>query len=115
VIAKHSKEIPLERINDVAFSQGVFDRMIGAGSLMIESAGERGQEQITHVRHPERVQKTIYEESEKNQNRMMQPRGAAPAEQSVASQIEALSRLKEQGLISDGEYESKRQELLKRM
>ena len=116
VIAKHSKEIPLERINDVAFSQGIFDRMIGAGSLMIESAGERGQEQITHVRHPERVQKTIYEESEKNQDRMMQPRGAAaPAQESIPQQIEALSRLKEQGVINESEFESKKQELLKRL
>jgi uncharacterized membrane protein YdbT with pleckstrin-like domain len=118
VIAKHSKEIPLERINDVAFSQGIFDRMIGAGSLMIESAGERGQEQITHVRHPERVQKTIYEESEKNQDRMMQPRTAAapaPTQETIPQQIEALSRLKDQGVINDTEFESKKQELLKRL
>ena len=39
VIAKHSKEIPLERINDVAFSQSVLDRILGAGDLLIESAG----------------------------------------------------------------------------
>ena len=115
VIAKHSKEIPLERINDVAFHQGIFDRMIGAGSLMIESAGERGQEQITHVRHPERVQKLIYEESEKNQDRMMQPRGTAPTQESIPQQIEALSRLKEQGVINESEFESKKQELLKRL
>jgi uncharacterized membrane protein YdbT with pleckstrin-like domain len=116
VVAKHSKEIPLERINDVAFHQGIFDRMIGAGSLMIESAGERGQEQITHVRHPERVQKQIFEETEKNSDRMMQPRGAAaPAQESIPQQIEALSRLKDQGVINESEFESKKQELLKRL
>ena len=41
IVAKQSKEIPLERINDIAFNQTVFERMIGAGDLLIESAGER--------------------------------------------------------------------------
>lgn len=113
-IAKQSKEIPLERINDVAFSQSVFDRMLGAGDLLIESAGERGQEHIRHVRRPERVQKLIYEESEKNQNRMMQPGGSSGGT-SIPEQIAALSRLKEQGVITDAEFETKKQDLLKRM
>src|SRR5687767_12773299 len=48
IVAKHSKEIPLERINDVAFRQGVLERIFGAGDLMIESAGETGQNRITN-------------------------------------------------------------------
>ncbi|MDQ4065612.1 MAG: PH domain-containing protein, partial [Actinomycetota bacterium] len=60
IIAKHSKEIPLERINDVAFNQRVLERIFGAGDLMIESAGETGQTRITNVRDPEQVQLAIY-------------------------------------------------------
>lgn len=112
VIAKRSKEIPLERINDVAFSQSVLDRMLGAGDLLIESAGERGQGRIENVRNPERVQLMIYEESEKNNNRMMQPRSAGT---SIPEQIEALARLKEQGVLTPAEFEAKKQELLKRL
>ena len=117
VIAKHSKEIPLERINDVAFNQSIFERMIGSGDLMLESAGERGQTRITNVRNPEQVQLTIYKEVEENNNRMMRP-GAPPAEprgDSVTDQLSALGRLKEQGVISDMEFETKKQELLKRL
>jgi uncharacterized membrane protein YdbT with pleckstrin-like domain len=113
VIAKRSKEIPLERINDVAFSQTVLDRILGAGDLLIESAGERGQGRIENVRNPERVQLMIFEESEKNNNRMMQPREQAGA--SITDQIEALARLKDQGVISDIEFENKKADLLKRM
>src|SRR4051812_38806503 len=43
VVAKHGREIPLERLNDISFHQSIFERMIGAGDLMIESGGERGQ------------------------------------------------------------------------
>lgn len=112
VFAKHSKEIPLERINDIAFSQSFIDRILGAGDLLIESAGERGQGRIGNVRNPERVQLMIYEESEKNNNRMMQPRSAGT---SIPEQIEALSRLKEQGVLSPAEFDAKKQELLKRI
>lgn len=64
IIAKHSKEIPLETINDVAFSQSIIERILGAGDLRIESAGEQGQNLFTNVRHPENVQLEIYRASE---------------------------------------------------
>lgn len=116
VIAKQSKEIPLERINDVAFTQSILDRMLGAGDLMLESAGERGQTRITNVRHPESVQLTVYKEVEENNNRMTRPGGSAePRAGSVTDQLEALGRLKEQGVITDMEFETKKQELLKRL
>jgi uncharacterized membrane protein YdbT with pleckstrin-like domain len=123
VLAKHSKEIPLERINDVTFNQSVLQRMVGAGTLVIESAGERGQETIRHVRNPEQVQLTIYKETENNSRRMAQPAvsaASAPsastgAGTSIPEQIEALSRLKQQGAISDAEYAAKKAELLARM
>lgn len=116
VIAKHSKEIPLERINDVAFSQSILERFLGAGDLLLESAGERGQNKITNVRKPEQVQLMIYKETEMNNARMMQPGGGMkPTEASVAKQLEELKALNDQGIVSDEEYENKRQELLKRL
>ena len=115
VIAKHSKEIPLERINDVTFTQTIFERMLGAGDLMLESAGERGQTRISNVRNPEQMQLTIYKETEKNNERMMGRGEPAKAETSIPEQIEALARLKEQGVISATEFETKKQELLKRI
>ena len=40
VFAKQGIEIPLDRVNTVHFSQGVVERIVGAGDLMIESAGK---------------------------------------------------------------------------
>jgi uncharacterized membrane protein YdbT with pleckstrin-like domain len=118
VLAKHSKEIPLERINDVTFNQSALQRAVGAGTLVIESAGERGQETISHVRNPEGVQLAIYKESEQNSARMAgRPIAAAPgtAAASIPEQIEALARLKREGAISEAEYEAKKAQLLERM
>ena len=115
IIAKHSREIPLERINDVTFNQSVMDRILGAGDLLVESAGERGQTRIQNVRKPEQVQLMIYKETEDNNNRMMRPSGQPSAAPSITEQIEALARLKDQGVLSDMEFETKKQELLKRL
>lgn len=116
VIAKHSKEIPLERINDVAFSQSVLERFLGAGDLMVESAGERGQTRITNVRKPEDVQLMIYKESEKNTDRMMTPRtGPATPSASIPEQIEALARLRKDGALTEEEFQAKKKQLLDRL
>jgi uncharacterized membrane protein YdbT with pleckstrin-like domain len=121
IVAKHSREIPLERINDVTFNQTVLERLVGAGDLLIESAGERGQNRITNVRKPEEVQLTIYKEVEENNRRDHRPQVAAgiqpeaDREPTVMEKIEALGRLKEQGTITEAEFESKKQELLKRL
>ncbi|MGZ5354643.1 MAG: PH domain-containing protein, partial [Actinomycetota bacterium] len=42
-IAKRTMEIPLEAINDVRFHQSVFERIVGAGDLIIQSASEFGR------------------------------------------------------------------------
>lgn len=118
IIAKHSKEIPLERITDVTFTQTVIERLIGAGDVVLDSSGDLGALRIAAVRKPEEVQLLIYKESEKNENRMrgpamhsIQPDGKP----SIPEQIEALARLKDQGALSDEEFEAKKRELLDRM
>ena len=69
IIAKSGIEIPLERVNNVLFSQSIFERILGAGDLLIESGGEDGQQRFTDVRHPERVQNLIHSQMESNENR----------------------------------------------
>ena len=71
-IAKRSMEIPLDKINDVRFEQGIFERMVGAGTLVIQSASESGRNEFRFIRHPEEVQRTIYHESEADQTRTVQ-------------------------------------------
>ena len=117
VIARQATEIPLERINDVAFAQSALERVVGAGDLLIESAGERGQTRITNVKRPEQVQLRIYQATEENSNRMLrygQP-FPTPEGDSIPEQIEALARLKVQGVITEAEFEDKKKELLGRM
>jgi uncharacterized membrane protein YdbT with pleckstrin-like domain len=59
VIARTGIEIPLYRVNNINFHQSIFERMIGAGDLLIESGGEDGLQVFDNVRDPEQVQSFI--------------------------------------------------------
>jgi uncharacterized membrane protein YdbT with pleckstrin-like domain len=115
-LAKSSMEVPLERINDVRFRQTVFERLVGAGDLVIESGGEYGQNRFTDIRKPEDVQKLIYEMSEENQGRMAAGLGTAAVDSDdPLDQIEQLARLRTQGHITEEEYETQKRRLLGRL
>jgi uncharacterized membrane protein YdbT with pleckstrin-like domain len=112
-IAKRSMEIPLEAINDVRFEQGVFERMIGAGSLIIQSASEQGRQEFEHIRHPEDVQKTIYEQGETNKKRMYQgEQGSAGGTPSVSSELERLAELRAKGILTEQEFQAEKAKVL---
>jgi uncharacterized membrane protein YdbT with pleckstrin-like domain len=56
VITRTGRDIPLVRINDVSYEHGLIDRVLGCGTLVVESAGERGQVVLPDVPHVEQVQ-----------------------------------------------------------
>jgi uncharacterized membrane protein YdbT with pleckstrin-like domain len=112
-IAKRSMEIPLEAINDVRFDQGIIDRMLGAGTLVIQSASEQGRQVFDNIRDPEGVQRTIYHEGEKNKERMFQGRGTAvPAAPSVTTELERLADLRAKGILTEQEFQAQKAKIL---
>ena len=66
LFAKSGIEIPFERVNSVNFSQGILERMLGAGDLLIESGGEAGQQRFTDIKPPRQVQNLIHSQMELN-------------------------------------------------
>ncbi len=110
-IAKYSMEVPLEAINDVRFEQGIVDRMIGAGTLVVQSASEAGRQVFDDIRDPEGVQKTIYHQGELNQQRMAagRPSQGAP---STASELERLADLRARGVLTEEEFQAQKRRIL---
>lgn len=123
-IAKHSMEIPLEAINDVRFAQGIFERIIGAGTLIVQSASESGREEFKAIRNPEDVQKTIYHQGEMNQQRMFRPAGTTtptpeaprpptpPLAPSTVSELERLADLRAKGVLTEAEFQAQKSKIL---
>ena len=114
VLSKQGREIPLERVNDITFHASLFERMIGAGDLVIESAGERGQQMFTDIPRPMQVQNEVYRQIEATQQRDAD-RMAGRRELSVPEQLEKLDELRQRGVISQAEFDAKKSQLLDRM
>jgi uncharacterized membrane protein YdbT with pleckstrin-like domain len=113
IIAKSGIEIPLERVNNVNFKQSIFERMIGAGDLLIESGGETGQSRFTDIRKPENVKNLIHTQMEVNQQRsftFQPPAGMGAVD--VAGQLEKLEGLRDRGSITAEEFEAQKRKLL---
>jgi uncharacterized membrane protein YdbT with pleckstrin-like domain len=118
VVSKRGIEIPLERVNTVFFSQRLKERLLGYGDLVVESGGERGRQVISDVPHPERVQSVIHGAMEDEEDaREGRSTGAAPAgdQTSVLDQIDRLDQLRQRGVISQAEFDTKKAQLLERL
>jgi uncharacterized membrane protein YdbT with pleckstrin-like domain len=113
VFAKRGIQIPLERVNNVNFRQGILERIVGAGDLLVESAGEDGQQRFTDVRHPDRVQNLIHAQMNANEDRL---HAAAAASQAAAldaaSQLEKLEGMLQRGTLTREEFETEKRRLL---
>ena len=119
-IAKRTMEIPLEAINDIRFHMSVFERMVGAGDLIIQSASEFGRNVFANIPDPEGTQRTIYRESERNKDRMYKgtPTQApaapteVPAAPSVTTELERLADLRAKGVLSEEEFQAQKRRIL---
>jgi uncharacterized membrane protein YdbT with pleckstrin-like domain len=70
VVARTGRDMPISRVNDVTFSHsGLLERVLGCGTLVVESAGERGQLVLRDVPHVEEVQRDVYKLAEADEER----------------------------------------------
>lgn len=113
VFTKKGIEIPLERVNNVMFSQTLFERALGAGDLVIESAGESGRQAFSDVRKPTAVQNEIYRQIEANENRKFDRIGSpAGGGVSTADELAKLDDLRARGVLSEDEFAAEKRRLL---
>jgi uncharacterized membrane protein YdbT with pleckstrin-like domain len=142
VFAKSGIQIPLERVNNVIFRQSFWNRIFGAGDLIIESAGEDGRQVFNDVNHPDHVQNVIHREMDAAEDRKYDRMGRSarsversvsdlppppPAAASAASaaaaapqappanvgeELERLEGLMQRGAITRDEFEAQKRRLL---
>jgi uncharacterized membrane protein YdbT with pleckstrin-like domain len=70
VISRTGRDFPLSKISDVSFAQGLLDRVLGCGRLIVESPGERGQLVLTEIPRVQDVQATLFQLVESEQDRV---------------------------------------------
>lgn len=114
VLSRTSREIPLTGLSDISYRQSLFERLINAGCVLVESPGKDSPEYFPDLPGPAHVQNEIFrlmDESRRGPSLQFAP----PARSSIPDQIDQLDQLRRRGLISDAEFEHKKSQLLDRM
>ena len=87
ILKRTGRDISLQRINDVGYSQSLWERIVKAGTLTIESAGEQGQEALKDLPGADRMQQRLNQLIESDHDRRarsygnIQPQGYAQPQQ----------------------------------
>ncbi len=115
-LTKSGQEIPVDAINSVTVRQGPFERMLGYGDMTVESAAQGSLQVFRNVPDPVTVQKTIYDARE---DRTMHLSGASGrsgedpgASRGRYADLADLAKLRDDGVISDAEFEVEKAKLL---
>jgi membrane protein YdbS with pleckstrin-like domain len=61
ILTRSGRDIPLFRINDVAYEKSLLDRLLGCGTLIISDATEKAGVVLPDIPHVEQVQLQISE------------------------------------------------------
>ena len=86
-------------------------RSLGAGDLIIESAGTQGQEVFSDIRKPEHMQRTIYERAEAREGRTSTQAPPPPAT-SATEELARLADLRDRGVLTEAEFQAQKAKLL---
>ena len=108
VLARNGVEIPLERMSNVNFKQTIFERLIGAGDLIIESSGRDGQQKFSDIQNPEEVQNIVHAALQSRESQS----GGNDVQGDVATQLEKLEGLRQRGTLSAEEFIEQKRRLL---
>ena len=121
--SQHSKESPLEKINNVTYDQSVWGRIFGYGNVQIQTAAEVGSTVYHMVEKPKALKDAItgMQDEYKKEQIMSQARELARAistghhgfqNRVVADELEKLYELKQRGIITESEFNAGKNRIL---
>jgi uncharacterized membrane protein YdbT with pleckstrin-like domain len=119
---RYSKESPLDKINNVEYTQSLLGRILGYGSVDIQTAAEMGETVYELIHHPKLLKDTIthaQEEYKKNnissQAQLLAQaiaKSNTPSQQMIADELHKLFELLQKGAITQEEYQAQKSKLL---
>ena len=114
---RYSKESPLDKINNVEYDQSLWGRMMGYGSVDIQTAAELGETKYEFIHNPKLLKDTITHAQEEYKKRQVSSQATqlaeaiarsnaatAPLQQMVADELDKLFSLLQKGAITQEEY-----------
>jgi membrane protein YdbS with pleckstrin-like domain len=123
LLKHYAKESPLDKINNVSYDQTVLGRLFNYGHVKIQTAAQIGATDYFNVNHPKRLKDTITQaQADFTYGRTVSVitqtaaamgfHNANSPIQHIGSELEKLAELKEQGILSEEEFNKAKNRLL---
>jgi len=112
LLNQQSMDSRLDKINNIEHRQTLWGRLLNFGDVEIDTASETGAAIFRNISHPLDFKRAIVAAAEEYRSANRVGFVAAPAGPSGAERLRQLQALFKDGLISQEEFEVKRQQLL---
>lgn len=122
---RYSKESPLDKINNVEYDQTFWGRIVGYGTVDIQTAAELGETIHELIHHPKKLKDTItraqedYKETQNSRQAALLAEAIAKTnpntnttQQMIADELHKLFELMQKGAITREEYTAQKNKLL---
>jgi membrane protein YdbS with pleckstrin-like domain len=113
LIAREAEHVSLEKIQDVTIRQGIAARLLGYGTVVLETASETGRIVFADIARPESFRGAIWGQGPERENAPAASPGPAPSGLSAGQRLAELEDLRTRGLLTTEEYAAKRAEILR--
>lgn len=134
IINKNVRDSALEKVNDVELNQSMVGRILGYGTVQIITGSDIGVNEFHRISNPVRFKREMLNakeryhqtgpdlDDERASSRVTPGTGgtlgvgdASPAKGDIPDLIAELAELRQQGIISEEEFQAKKTELLARL
>ena len=122
MIEKHVSDTLIEKVNDIVTSQSAWGRMLNFGDLQLITGSEAGTDFFQRIADPVGFKKDLLDQ---RRAAAVQGRSDEPwpphdgsevlARDDIPDLIRELAELRDKGLLTDTEFEAKKQQLLDRI
>ena len=109
IINKHVSDSALEKVNDVVLTQSVIGRLMAYGDVEIITGSDIGVNLFKRIARPVDYKREMLNQKE-NLGRVVKT--PSDDEDDVPEMIEKLDELRQRGVLTDEEFEAKKQQLL---
>ncbi|SHG67574.1 Short C-terminal domain-containing protein [Fodinibius roseus] len=110
IFSKQTNEVYHSDVRNIQVSQSFFQQIFDVGTLQVSSAGQSNMEiSVSGIPDPEKAKKIINNQRNKNQEN---GNNLNSTNQSTADELQKLADLKEQGIITETEFQQQKKNIL---
>ena len=116
-VTRTVRQIPLEKVQDVNVQSTLGGRWLSYGDVELQTAGSDSTVLFPRILHPEEFRNVLFTHTRPNaagtDGLGGRPATALPARASVEERLKEAERLYKTGVLSEAEYQEKRQALIR--